>query len=120
MTLAESGSTPAAARRIADLPGPRGLPLLGNLLQVDRERLHLQVEDWARRYGEVYRFRLGARQFVVMSNPETVAAILRDRPDGFQRTQRLSDTARDLGFGGLFSSNGEAWRRQRPMVLAGL
>jgi len=49
-----------------------------------------------------------------------VAGILRDRPDGFQRTERLSETARELGFGGLFSSNGDAWRRQRPMVLAGL
>ena len=25
-----------------------------------------------------------------------------------------------MGFGGLFSSNGEAWKRQRPMVLSGL
>jgi cytochrome P450 len=120
MAIAEPGTTSAAARRIADLPCPRGLPLLGNLLQIDRERLHLKVESWAREHGEAYRFRLGARQFVVLSNPETVATILRDRPDGFQRTQRLSDTARALGFGGLFSSNGDAWRRQRPMVLAGL
>jgi cytochrome P450 len=120
MTIAPSDVAPAPARRIADLPGPRGVPLLGNLLQVDRECLHQQAEAWAATYGEAYRFRLGGRTFVVLSNPEVVAAILRDRPDGFQRTDRLSDAARELGFGGLFSSNGEAWRRQRPMVLAGL
>jgi cytochrome P450 len=120
MAMAGPGSTTAPVRRIADLPGPPGLPLLGNLLQVERDQLHLQAERWAARYGDAYRLRLGGRTFVVLSNPEVVAAVLRDRPDGFQRTERLSETARELGFGGLFSSNGEAWRRQRPMVLAGL
>jgi cytochrome P450 len=96
------------------------MPLLGNLLQVDRERLHQKAEQWAREYGEAYRFRITSREFVVMSNPEAVATILRDRPEGFQRTQRLNETARAMGFGGLFSSNGEAWKRQRPMVLSGL
>jgi hypothetical protein len=33
-----------ARRRYADLPGPRGLPVLGNLLQVDRARMHQSVE----------------------------------------------------------------------------
>ena len=110
----------APPRRVRDLPGPRGLPLLGNALQIERERVHQQAEAWAREYGPVYRFRIASREFVVMSNPDDVATILRDRPDGFQRTQRLSDTARAFGFDGLFSSNGAAWRRQRPMVLAGL
>jgi cytochrome P450 len=110
----------AAVRRIRDLPGPPGLPLLGNSLQLDRQRVHQAAERWAQQYGETFRFRIATREFVVMSNPETVAAILRDRPDGFRRTPRLSETARRFGFDGLFSSNGEAWKRQRPMVLSGL
>ncbi|MEK8034603.1 cytochrome P450 [Ideonella sp. DXS29W] len=115
-----SDLAPPALRRIADLPGPRGVPLLGNLWQIDRDRLHQQAEAWAHRYGEVYQMRLGARRFLVLSNPEAIAALLRDRPDGFKRTDRLSATARELGFHGLFSANGDHWRRQRPMVLAGL
>lgn len=107
-------------RAIRDLPGPAGLPLLGNALQVRPERVHQTAEQWAREYGEVFRFRIASREFVVISDPDMVAAVLRDRPDGFQRTNRLSATARELGFTGVFSSNGEAWRRQRPMVLAGL
>jgi cytochrome P450 len=70
--------------------------------------------------GPAYRFRIASREFVVLSDPGAVAAILRDRPDGFQRTPRLCETARELGFQGLFTSNGEAWKRQRPMVLGGL
>lgn len=104
--------------RISELPGPRGLPLLGNLLQVDTSRLHLIAEQWSRTYGECFRFRIGRRPFLVLANPETIAAVLRDRPDGFHRTERLSAIANDMGFNGVFTANGESWRRQRPMVMA--
>ena len=120
MAIIEGLRVDSPVRRIRDLPGPRGLPLLGNALQIQRERLHRTAEQWAREYGEVFRFRIGAREFVVVSNPEMVATMLRDRPDGFQRTDRLNAAARELGFSGLFSANGEDWKRQRPMVLRGL
>ena len=105
---------------IRDLPGPRGLPILGNSLQIDPSRLHLVAEEWGRKYGDYFRFRLGRREFLAIKNPETIASVLRDRPDGFQRTSRLSAIAKEMGFDGLFSVNGEQWRRQRPMVMAGL
>jgi cytochrome P450 len=105
--------------RIRDLPGPRGLPILGNALQIESGKMHLVAERWSRIYGEVFRFRIGPRTIVVLSNPETIAAALRDRPDGFQRTTRMSRIAKDMGFNGVFSAAGEAWRRQRPMVMAG-
>jgi cytochrome P450 len=103
---------------IADLPGPRGLPILGNMLQLETSRLHLVAERWSRQYGDYFRFRIGPRQVLAVANPEAIAAMLRDRPDGFRRTERLSAIADDMGFNGLFSANGDSWRRQRPMVMA--
>jgi len=107
-------------RQIRDLPGPSGWPVLGNALDVDPPTVHLKAEQWAREFGEAYRIRITSREFVVLSNPDTVAKILRDRPDGFGRTTRFSEAAEELAFGGVLSSNGEAWKRQRPMVLSGL
>src|SRR5262245_8136880 len=105
-------------RRIQDLPGPRGLPLVGNYFQIETSTLHLTAEKWSREYGDFFRFRIGRRPVLVLANPETIAATLRDRPDGFQRTTRLMAISKEMGFDGVFSANGEAWRRQRPMVMA--
>ncbi len=110
-------STP---RRLRDLPAPPGLPLIGNLLQLERDRFHLTLEQWRRTYGDYYRFRNVNREVLVVSDPEAIATMLRDRPDGFLRTSRLASIAREMGFDGVFTANGEEWRRQRPMVMAGL
>jgi cytochrome P450 len=105
---------------LRDLPAPPGLPLVGNLLSLDRERLHLTLEQWRRKYGDYYRFRNVSREVLVIADPEVIGTMLRDRPDGFLRTARLASIAHEMGFDGVFTANGEEWRRQRPMVMAGL
>jgi hypothetical protein len=75
-----------ATRSIADLPGPRGLPLLGNALALARaSRIHLTSEGWARRYGPIARVKVGRRRIVGISDRDAINEILRDRPEGFRR-----------------------------------
>jgi len=105
-------------RQIDELPGPRGLPFLGNALEVDLASIHLAAEEWRRDYGDFFQMRLGSRRFLVIADADAIARVLRDRPDGFARTPRLSAIADELGFAGLFTASGERWRRQRPMVMA--
>jgi cytochrome P450 len=109
----------AAPREIDELPAPPGLPVVGNMFQIEPTRMHQILEGWRRRYGDYYRFRVGKRRFLVVGDAEAIAQSLRDRPEGFQRTERLNKAARRMGFGGVFSANGEQWKRQRPMVMAG-
>ena len=108
-------------RQLADLPGPRGLPLIGNALQIKkRHLLHQQLEQWSREFGNYYRFQIGRTKLLVIADHSVFAKILRDRPDGFNRTQRLAETWHALGLPvGLFGANGEVWKRQRRMVMAG-
>src|SRR5436305_4149419 len=106
-------------REIADLPGPAGLPLFGNGLQIRPDQLHQNLEAWHRKFGDYYRFTIGKRKFLVIGDAEAIAQSLRNRPEGFQRTDRLNKAARSMGFGGVFSANGEQWKRQRPLVMAG-
>ena len=107
-------------REISELPGPRTLPWVGNLFQIKRARLHRIVEDWGREYGPTFRFKLGARTLLVVSDHEALGAALRDRPDGFRRTRLLEAIGMEMGLPpGVFAANGEAWKRQRRMVMAG-
>ena len=115
----QTTARPAALREIADLPGPRGLPLVGNLLQVNPAHIHQHVEAWGREHGPFFRFRLGSRRFLGVTDHAAIAAALRDRPEGFRRTVRMEETWHDMGLDvGVFGANGDAWRRQRRMVMA--
>lgn len=112
--------TTTSLREIADLPGPRGLPFVGNALQVDRGRLHQSVEAWSREFGPFFRFKLGPRMLLGIADHEALSAVLRDRPDGFRRTKHLETIGLEMGLTpGVFGANGEAWKRQRRMVMAG-
>lgn len=108
-----------ALRHIDDLPGPRGAPLIGNLLQIDAPRMHQQLEQWCREFGPFFKLRMGRRRLLIVGDHEAVATALRDRPEGFKRTARFEAVASEMGLKpGLFGANGEDWRRQRRMVMA--
>lgn len=111
---------PAPMRTVDSLPGPRGLPLFGNALQIKTEELHQQLEAWARQYGPIYQMRLGPRRLMVVADHKIIAALMRERPEGFSRSSRLSTIWEEMGMpSGVFGANGEQWRRQRRMVMAG-
>lgn len=110
----------STVREIDDLPGPRALPFVGSLFQIERRRMHQVIEGWAREYGPYFRLRLANRTLLVVSDHEALGAALRDRPDGFRRSRLLERIGLEMGVKpGLFAANGEVWRRQRRMVMAG-
>ena len=110
----------SALMRLGDLPGPRGVPLLGNLHQIRFKRLHLILEDWAERYGPMFRIRIGPHCIVVLSDASAIHRVLLQRPDGFRRTVLLASVATEMRLNGVFAAEGEDWRRQRRIVTAAL
>jgi cytochrome P450 len=105
---------------IADLPGPRRLPGLGNALRLRPDRVHVMIEQWGRRYGPVFRFDIGPRAVVSFTEPDTINAILRERPDGYRRWREVEDVFAELGVNGVFAAEGEDWRRQRRLAVTAL
>lgn len=108
-------------RSIGDLRGPRGLPLVGNALQLlPPVRAHLRIEAWARRHGPMMRIRVGPRTLVAIADVDAINEILRERPHGFRRPLELRNVLDEMGPRGVFTAEGEEWRRQRRLVVAAL
>jgi len=117
--VVEPAAAVTCSRSIDELPGPQGIPLFGNAFQIKPAKMHLQFEAWARQFGPFFQLRLGARRIIVVADHKATAAMLRDRPDGFSRSNRLAEIWREMGLpNGVFGANGEAWKRQRRMVMA--
>jgi cytochrome P450 len=115
------GMPPAApARRIADLPGPKGRPIMGNARDISARPFHQVLEGWGREFGPLFRFRIMRKQFVVSADHEVIASLLRDRPDVMKRSSRTSEMLEEVGTRGLFTAEGEEWRRQRKLVMRAL
>ena len=117
---ARQGGENRRLRNPDDLPGPKGAPILGNLHQIDSSRLHLVLEGWTKRYGPTFQFRIANRRVIVITDPEQCDQILRARPDTFRRGAIQGAIFAEMNLEGVFSAEGEAWRRQRKLSAAAL
>src|SRR6188768_1413694 len=108
---------------IAGLPGPRGLPVLGSALGLlPVSRAHLAMEEWSRRYGPIFRVKAAGRLIVGVADAAAIDGILRDRPNGYRRWKDQRDRIVEMGKGppGVFVAEGDAWKRQRRLVVTAL
>ncbi len=115
--LAASPGVRSPAATIAQLPGPRSRVPFGDLLEARKLGLHVAIESWAERHGPFYRARFGNTEFIGLADPVLITEILRSRPQRFARGGRLSQLIEETGTRGLFTAEGEQWRRQRKLVM---
>ena len=107
-------------RSLTELPGPRGLPLIGNLLQLDLKQLHRVLERWCNEFGPLYAFKLGRKPVVVVGDPELIQNILRQRPNLYRRLGTIESAFKEMGITGVFSAEGDDWKRQRRLTAHAL
>lgn len=109
-----------ALRTLDELPGPRGLPLLGNALEIKPKELHRLVARWADEFGPMFVFRIATQRILTIADADTIQHLLRERPERFRRWRKIAEIAHDIKADGLFTAEGEAWRRQRKFVMHAL
>lgn len=96
------------------VPGPRGLPLLGNTHSFVRDQLGFlaSMPD----HGAVASYRAFGRRFVVVSDPELVEAVLVSRADEFWKGEFETEFGELLAPEGVVFTQGDRWRRQRRFL----
>ncbi|KAH9035789.1 cytochrome P450 [Lactarius pseudohatsudake] len=102
-------------------PGPRGLPLLGNALQL-RSQQWFRFAGWTQEFGDVFYLNAAGRPIVIL-NTQKAAADLLDRRSGIYSDRPRSIVAAQYFSGSLpmvFQNYGPFWRRMRRAAHEGL
>ncbi|CAJ1077867.1 cytochrome P450 2K1-like [Xyrichtys novacula] len=100
--------------------GPKPLPLLGNLLQLDPKIPYNTLLQLSKEYGSVFTVYLGLKKVVVLAGYKTVKEALVNHADEFGgRDPILLLHERNEGHGVLWS-NGDSWREMRRFSLSNL
>ncbi|KAJ6787993.1 hypothetical protein PWT90_01105 [Aphanocladium album] len=86
--------TDGRIRHCLNLPGPRGIPLFGNLFEI-RKGHAKTFKAWAERYGSVFRVVLGNKEVVVLNSREAVAKTLVKQGANYQARPEWQDLSHE-------------------------
>ncbi len=95
-------------------PGPRPLPVVGNMLQFSKDQLGY-LEYLQRTYGNMATLYAGKTPIVQLFQPEHVRYILTENPRNFTNREIAENLQKLIG-DGLLTIDGDAHRQQRRLV----
>ena len=108
------------AEKWLNLPYPRGIPLIGNVLQIDASRSHWQQVEWREQLGPVFCLRMFFENMLVVNDYESIREVLvikghdySNGPSNFLRFQLYSYNGKDIGFA---NSDGPFWYPMRKII----
>lgn len=101
-------------------PGPKPLPILGNLLQLDLKKPYETLCKFSKTYGSVFTVYFGPQKIVVLSGYKTVKEALVSHAEEFG-DRAVTPIFQDLNNGhGIIFSNGDQWKEMRRFALTNL
>jgi len=108
-----SATTSATSKPIPQLPG---LPILGNALDFQRDRLEL-LGRVARECGEIGSFRIGPKSVVVITSAELVQELMVEKGEMIHRGPFFDTFIPVLGKHSLLTIGGTYHRQQRKLQM---
>ncbi|XP_077774820.1 cytochrome P450 2W1-like isoform X2 [Podarcis muralis] len=101
-------------------PGPRPLPVIGNLHLIDIRRQDLSYMKLSEKYGPVFTVYLGFQKFLVLTGYEAVKEALTSKGNEFINRPPLPIFRQMQSGHGVIFSDGELWKATRRYTLASL
>lgn len=112
--MSEATNEPLPATR-RSIPGPSGMPLLGNILELRSKGLLQFYQDAWRAYGDVAHFQMGPITSYQFIRPEHVQHILVKNQANYIKAFSHEKLRVPLGMG-ILTNEGEPWRQQRRLM----
>ncbi len=113
-TDGKAAKTTPPARRVVPA-GPKGLPILGNVVAFGRDQLGF-LDRCSRDFGDVISLNFVGRPVLVVSDLDTIDRILLKERKNFAKSELIWRHARSVFGNGLLTSEGEIWQRQRKLA----
>ncbi|NXT84317.1 CP2K6 protein, partial [Zapornia atra] len=101
-------------------PGPRPLPIIGNLHIMDLKRPYLTMLELSKTYGPVFSIQMGQRKIVVLSGYDAVKEALVNQADAFSGRPKIPLVEETSKGKGVIFSHGENWKVMRRFTLTTL
>ncbi|KAG7508912.1 cytochrome P450 2K1-like [Solea senegalensis] len=101
-------------------PGPKPLPLLGNMLQLDLDRPFNTFLELSKKYGPVFTVYLGSNKVVVLAGYKAVKEALVNKADEFGERDAPPIFKETSHGHGVVWANGDSWREMRRFALTNL
>jgi cytochrome P450 len=103
-------------------PGPKPLPLIGNLHQAPSVYPWRVFQQWSKQYGPIYRLQFGPSTIIMLNNHETAHDLLNKRSSIYSSRPRVVMAAECLGRGMLtllmpYAAQWKAHQRLQMSVL---
>lgn len=97
-------------------PGPKGFPLIGNMLDLaDSDVVRTKARAWHEKYGDIFYTKIGGTDYVWLSSPKVVKDLM-DKKSAIYSSRAPAPLAQDVASAGrrqLFMEYGPQWRQLR-------
>ncbi|XP_029616126.1 cytochrome P450 2K1-like [Salmo trutta] len=101
-------------------PGPRPLPLLGNMLQLDLKRPYCTLCELSKKYGSIFTIHFGPKKVVVLAGYKTVKQALINQAEEFG-DRDITPVFYEFNHGhGILFAKGNSWKEKRLFALTNL
>ncbi|XP_049621185.1 cytochrome P450 2K6-like [Suncus etruscus] len=101
-------------------PGPRPLPIIGNLHILNLKRPYQTMMELSQKYGSIYSIQMGPKKVVVLAGYETVKDALVNYGNQFSERPEVPIFEEFFEGKGLIFSHGETWKTLRRFSLTTL
>ncbi|MPZ61563.1 MAG: cytochrome P450 [Propionibacteriales bacterium] len=108
------------ASRVDKIPGPKGIPLIGAGLSLQRDLLGVLLRG-LHTYGDIVGYPIGPKgplrmTFVVVHHPDDIHPVMAQTERTVTKDTWVLRGMADLLGNGLLTSSGDEWKRQRRIV----
>ncbi|GLD57003.1 cytochrome P450 2K1-like isoform X1, partial [Lates japonicus] len=101
-------------------PGPRPLPVLGNLLLLDLRKPYYTLLQLSKKYGSVFTVYLGPKKVVVLAGHKTVKEAPVNYAEEFGEREPITTVKEAKLENGVLWANGDSWKELRRLTLTNL